>query len=159
VPGEQLVIDWTESGRLHLFCAVLPWSRRRFVRFALDEKRQTTLRVLAECFDELAGVPAVLLSDCACRLKAGTGANVVVRHPTTSTSPPTTASGPTSAKPATPSQARPSGGRPPDGSRTGLPDGCRLAGREGLDWHPFEWMLVKLVNLSYHASHECGGGD
>jgi hypothetical protein len=33
VPGEHLVCDWTEHGRLHLFCAVLPWSRWRFVRF------------------------------------------------------------------------------------------------------------------------------
>jgi hypothetical protein len=40
-PGETLVIDWgveTVGGRrLHVFCAVLAWSRFRFVRFAEDE--------------------------------------------------------------------------------------------------------------------------
>jgi transposase len=81
VPGEHLVIDWTERGRLHIFCAVLPWSRWRFVRFALDEKRETTLRLLAECFEELDGVPAVVLSDRMGCLRAGTVANVVVPHP------------------------------------------------------------------------------
>jgi transposase len=81
VPGEYLVIDWTQRGRLHIFCAVLPWSRWRFVRFALDEKRETTLRLLAECFEELVGVPAVVLSDRMGCLRAGTVANVVVPHP------------------------------------------------------------------------------
>src|SRR5664279_4149498 len=38
-PGEYLVIDWaTVGGGLHLFCAVLAWSRWRFVAFATDEK-------------------------------------------------------------------------------------------------------------------------
>jgi hypothetical protein len=80
-PGEHLVIDWTEHGRLHVFCAVLPWSRWRFVRFARDEKRETTLRLLAECFEELGGVPAVVLSDRMGCLRAGTVANLVVPHP------------------------------------------------------------------------------
>jgi hypothetical protein len=44
-----------------MFCAVLAWSRGRFVRFANDQRRETTLRLLAECFEELAGVPAVVL--------------------------------------------------------------------------------------------------
>jgi transposase len=81
VPGEHLVCDWTEHGRLHLFCAVLPWSRWRFVRFAKDEKRETTLGLLAECFEELDGVPAVVLVDRMGCLKAGVVANVVVPHP------------------------------------------------------------------------------
>jgi transposase len=81
VPGEHLVIDWTERGRLHILCAVLPWSRWRFVRFALDEKRETTLRLLAECFEEMGGVPAVVLSDRMGCIRAGTVANVVVPHP------------------------------------------------------------------------------
>jgi hypothetical protein len=34
-----------------LFCAVLAWSRFRFVRVAADEKAATTLGLLAECFD------------------------------------------------------------------------------------------------------------
>ena len=33
-PGEHLVIDWGAEGGLHVFCAVLAWSRFRFVRFA-----------------------------------------------------------------------------------------------------------------------------
>ncbi|HEX6547920.1 MAG TPA: IS21 family transposase [Candidatus Dormibacteraeota bacterium] len=81
LPGEHLVCDWTQHGRLHLFCAVLPWSRWRFVRFARDEKRETTLQLLAECFEELGGVPAVVLTDRMGCLRAGTVANVVVPHP------------------------------------------------------------------------------
>ena len=37
-PGDTLVIDWGSQGSLHVFCAVLAWSRFRFVRFAADEK-------------------------------------------------------------------------------------------------------------------------
>jgi transposase len=80
-PGEHLAIDWGEVGPLHLFCAVLVWSRVRFVRFALDERRETTLRLLAECFEELGGAPAVVLADRMGCLKAGVVANVVVPHP------------------------------------------------------------------------------
>ena len=36
-PGEHLVIDWGTQGGVHVFCAVLAWSRWRFVRFAADE--------------------------------------------------------------------------------------------------------------------------
>jgi hypothetical protein len=47
-PGEYLVIDWaTVGGGLHLFCAVLAWSRWRFVAFATDEKATTTLALIA----------------------------------------------------------------------------------------------------------------
>ncbi len=42
-PGEHLVIDWGFQGGVHVFCAVLAWSRWRFVRFATDEKSVTTL--------------------------------------------------------------------------------------------------------------------
>ena len=42
-PGEALVIDWGAEGGLHVFCAVLAWSRFRFVRFAADERGATTL--------------------------------------------------------------------------------------------------------------------
>ena len=59
-PGEHLVIDWGEEGSLKIFCAVLAWSRYRFVRFSADERRETTLRLLAECFEDLGGVPAVV---------------------------------------------------------------------------------------------------
>ncbi len=80
-PGEHLVIDWGQEGALHIFSAVLVWSRVRFVRFALDERRETTLRLLAECCEELGGVPAVVLADRMGCLKAGVVANVVVPHP------------------------------------------------------------------------------
>jgi transposase len=62
-PGEVLVIDWGSEGGLHVFCAVLAWSRYRFVRFATDERAETTLALLAECFEELGGVPKVVLAD------------------------------------------------------------------------------------------------
>ncbi|MDP9223768.1 MAG: IS21 family transposase [Actinomycetota bacterium] len=80
-PGEHLVIDWGEEGRLKIFCAVLAWSRYRFVRFATDMKRATTLRLLAQCIEELGAVPHVVLSDRMGCLRAQTVANVVVPHP------------------------------------------------------------------------------
>src|ERR1700690_992337 len=62
-PGEHLVIDWGALGGLHVFCAVLAWSRFRFVRFAADERSGTTLALLAECFEILGGVPGTVLAD------------------------------------------------------------------------------------------------
>ena len=35
-PGEALAIDWGSTGPMRAFCAVLAWSRLRFVRFALN---------------------------------------------------------------------------------------------------------------------------
>ncbi len=81
VPGEHLVFDWAEEAGRKIFCAVLAWSRYRFVRFGADQTRTTTLELLAECFEELGGVPAVLLTDRMACLKAGIVANVVVPHP------------------------------------------------------------------------------
>jgi transposase len=81
VPGEHLVFDWATEAGWHVFCAVLAWSRYRFIRFALDETRLTTLTLLAECFEELGGVPNVLLTDRMGCLRASTVANVVVPHP------------------------------------------------------------------------------
>jgi transposase len=77
-PGEHLVIDWGAEGGLHVFCAVLAWSRARFVRFAADERAQTTLAMLAECFEVLGGVPGKVLADRMGCLKGGVVANVVV---------------------------------------------------------------------------------
>ncbi|MGH3281960.1 MAG: IS21 family transposase [Trebonia sp.] len=77
-PGEHLVIDWGAEGGLHVFCAVLAWSRVRFVRFAADEKSETTLAMLAECFEALGGVPGKVLADRMGCLKGGVVANVVV---------------------------------------------------------------------------------
>jgi len=77
-PGEHLVIDWGSEGGVHVFCAVLAWSRVRFVRFAADERAETTLALLAECFEVLGGVPSVVLADRMGCLKGGVVANVVV---------------------------------------------------------------------------------
>jgi transposase len=80
-PGEMLVIDWGSEGGLHSFCAVLAWSRYRFVRFAADERAQATFALLGECFEELGGVPKVVLADRMACLKGGVVANVVVPTP------------------------------------------------------------------------------
>jgi transposase len=77
-PGEHLVIDWGVLGGLHVFCAVLAWCRVRFVRFADNERADTTLALLAECFDHLGGVPGVVLADRMGCLKGGVVANRVV---------------------------------------------------------------------------------
>ena len=80
-PGEHLVIDWGAEDGLHVFCAVLAWSRFRFVRFAADERSGTTLALLAECFEVLGGVPGTVLADRMGCLKGGVVANVVVPAP------------------------------------------------------------------------------
>lgn len=77
-PRETLIIDWGERGGWHVFCAVLAWSRFRFVRLARDEKAATTLGLLAECVEVLGGVPKTVLADRMGCLKAGVVANVVV---------------------------------------------------------------------------------
>ncbi|WP_116709008.1 IS21 family transposase [Actinomycetospora cinnamomea] len=80
-PGEHLVIDWGVLAGLHVFCAVLAWSRVRFVRFAVDERAATTLSLLAECFETLGGVPKVVLADRMACLKADVVADRVVPTP------------------------------------------------------------------------------
>ena len=87
-PGETLVIDWGEerldgptSPKVLVFCAVLAWSRFRFVRFAADQTQATTSALLAECFEVIGGVPKVVLADRMGCLKAGVVANVVVPSP------------------------------------------------------------------------------
>lgn len=80
-PGEHLVIDWGVIAGVHVFTAVLAWSRVRFVRFAADEKAATTLSMLAECFEVLGGVPKVVLADRMGCLKGGVVADRVVATP------------------------------------------------------------------------------
>jgi hypothetical protein len=81
-PGEYLVIDWAGTvGGLHLFCAVLAWSRWRFVAFAADEKATTTLALVAAAFAAAGGVPGKVLSDRMACLKGGVVAGVVVPAP------------------------------------------------------------------------------
>lgn len=81
-PGDTLVIDWGSlPGGIRVFCAVLAWSRIRFVRFARDETAATTFAMLAECFETIGGVPAKVLADRMGCLKAGTVADVVIPTP------------------------------------------------------------------------------
>lgn len=82
-PGQMLVIDWgTIPGTgIKVFCAVLAWSRFRFVRFARDETAATTFALLAECFETLGGVAAKILADRMGCLKGGTVAGVVIPTP------------------------------------------------------------------------------
>lgn len=77
-PGEHLVIDWGVIAGVHVFCAVLAWSRFRFVRFAADETAATTMGLLAECLEVLGGTPKVVLADRMGCLKGGVVANRVV---------------------------------------------------------------------------------
>jgi hypothetical protein len=77
-PGDMLVIDWGQIGPLSMFCAVLAWSRVRFVYFADNQRSETTLAALAACFEALGGVPKTVLSDRMGCLKGGTVAGVVV---------------------------------------------------------------------------------
>lgn len=53
-------------------------SRIRFVRFADNERAETTLARLAECFETLGGVPKVVLADRMGCLKGGGVADVVI---------------------------------------------------------------------------------
>lgn len=80
-PGEHLVVDWTTEGGWQVFCAVVAWSRFRFVRVARDQKAATTMRFLAECFETIGGTPKVVLADRMGCLKGGVVANVMVPTP------------------------------------------------------------------------------
>jgi hypothetical protein len=77
-PGEHLVIGWSSLGGLHVFLRGVAWCRFRFVRFATDERAETTFAMLAECFEALGGVPGKVLADRMGCLKGGVVANVLV---------------------------------------------------------------------------------
>lgn len=77
-PGDVLAFDWGEIGPLYVFCAVLAWSRWRFVFFTDNLGSEATLAALAACFEELGGVPKTALTDRMGCLKGGTVAGVVV---------------------------------------------------------------------------------
>src|ERR1700730_9937440 len=63
-PGEYFVIDWAQAAPgLFLFCAVLAFSRWRFVAFATDQRATTTLALIAEALATIGGVPARMLAD------------------------------------------------------------------------------------------------
>ena len=80
-PGDVLAIDWGVIGNLHVFCAVLAWSRVRFIYFADNERSETTLAALGACFEFLGGVPRTVLADRMGCLKGGVVANVVIPSP------------------------------------------------------------------------------
>ena len=80
-PGDYLVIDWATVGGLHLFCAVMAYSRWRFVAFATDEKATTTMASIAEALAAVGGVPAKVLADRMACLEGGVVANVVIPTP------------------------------------------------------------------------------
>lgn len=78
-PGEYLVIDWAQAAPgLFLFCAVLAFSRWRFVAFATDQRSATTLALIAEALGTIGGVPVRVLADRMGCLKGGVVANVVI---------------------------------------------------------------------------------
>jgi len=81
-PGEFLVMDWTDlGGGLHLFCAVLAWSRWRFVRFAADQQAGTTMAMVADALAAAGGVPGKVLTDRMGCLKGGVVAGVMIPTP------------------------------------------------------------------------------
>ena len=80
-PGDVVVFDWGEIGPLFVFCAVLAWSRVRFVSFADNLGAEATMAALAECFEAFGGVPRVALTDRMGCLKGGTVAGLVIPTP------------------------------------------------------------------------------
>jgi transposase len=80
-PGDMLVFDWGEIGPLFVFCAVLAWSRFRFVYFADNLRAETTMAALAACMETISGVPKTLLTDRMGCLKGATVAGLVVPTP------------------------------------------------------------------------------
>jgi len=81
-PGDMLVFDWGEIGPLFVFCAVMAWSRVRFVYFADNLGAEATMTGLARCFEYLGGVPKTALTDRMGCLKGDTVAGLVVPTPT-----------------------------------------------------------------------------
>ena len=77
----MLVFDWGEIGPLFAFCAVLAWSRFRFVLFADNLGAEATMGALAQCMEVLGGVPKTLLTDRMGCLKGGTVAGLVIPTP------------------------------------------------------------------------------
>ena len=80
-PGDMVVFDWGQIGSLYVFCAVVAWSRVRFVTFADNLGAEATMTALAECFEYLGGVPKTALTDRMGCLKGGTVAGLVIPTP------------------------------------------------------------------------------
>jgi hypothetical protein len=80
-PGDMVVFDWGQIGPLYVFCAVVAWSRVRFVTFADNLGAEATMGALAECFEYIGGVPKTALTDRMGCLKGGTVAGLVIPTP------------------------------------------------------------------------------
>ena len=80
-PGDVLVFDWGEIGPLFVFCAVMAWSRVRFVSFADNLGAESTMTALARCFEYLGAVPQTALTDRMGCLKGDTVAGLVIPTP------------------------------------------------------------------------------
>jgi transposase len=80
-PGDILVFDWGEIGPLFVLCAVVGWSRYRFVSFTDNLGAEATMEALAECFERIGGVPKTALTDRMGCLKGGTVAGLVIPTP------------------------------------------------------------------------------
>jgi transposase len=80
-PGDMVVFDWGEIGPLFVFCAVVAWSRVRFVYFADNLGAESTMTALARCFEYLGVVPKTALTDRMGCLKGATVAGLVVPTP------------------------------------------------------------------------------
>jgi len=81
-PGDMVVFDWGEIGPLFVFCAVVAWSRFRFVYFTDNLGADATMEALAVCFETIGGVPHKALTDRMGCLKGGTVAGLVIPTPT-----------------------------------------------------------------------------
>jgi hypothetical protein len=80
-PGDMVVFDWGEIGPLYVFCAVVAWSRWRFVYFTDNLGADATMTALAECFERIGAVPKTALTDRMGCLKGGTVAGLVIPTP------------------------------------------------------------------------------
>jgi hypothetical protein len=80
-PGDMVVFDWGEMGPLYVFCAVVAWSRWRFVYFTDNLGADATMTALAECFERIGAVPKTALTDRMGCLKGGTVAGLVIPTP------------------------------------------------------------------------------
>jgi transposase len=80
-PGDMVVFDWGEIGTLFVFCAVVAWSRVRFVCFADNLGAEATMTALAKCFEYIGAVPKSALTDRMGCLKGDTVAGLVVPTP------------------------------------------------------------------------------
>jgi transposase len=89
-PGQVLLVDWGEVGvvptaagpkKLHGFCAVLGWSRWRYVRFFTGQRFPVLAQGLAGCFETLQGVPAQVLFDNPKTVTVGFVAGAAVLNP------------------------------------------------------------------------------